>query len=154
MFSIYLVSRFTRVFESTINIMIRAKRKAGRTTKKLLTLTLTCTPCFSWREVRRLRIITLRKLSPWLSVLGCKHAESTKITFNRQGCGRNSELIHTLQIQVAEWVSHDVTMHFVNIYSPPQSTKRHSRFTRTYLTHPKMCQGGMRVNLARLTVPL
>ena len=57
MLSIYLVSRFTRLFESTINIMVRAKRKAGRTTKKLLTLTLTCTPCFSWRQVRRLRII-------------------------------------------------------------------------------------------------
>ena len=89
MFSIYLVSRFTRVFELTINIMIRAKRKAGRTTKKLLTLTLTCTPCFSWRQVRRLRIITLRKLSPWLSVLECKHAESTN------NC-REKQILHSI----------------------------------------------------------
>ena len=71
------VNKTCGLFESRINIMIRAKRKAGRTTKKLLTLTLTCTPCFSWRQVRRLRIITLRKLSPCLSVLECKHAEST-----------------------------------------------------------------------------
>ena len=83
-------------FESTINIMIRAKRKAGRTTKKLLTLTLTCTPCFSWRQVRRLRIITLRKLSPWLSVLECKHAESTNNCREKQrllSIGRDAEEI-------------------------------------------------------------
>ena len=74
---VYVFKLFCFTFHTGFWVMIRAKRKAGRTTNKLLTLTLTCTLCFSWRQVRRLRIITLRKLSPWLSVLECKHAEST-----------------------------------------------------------------------------
>ena len=140
--------------------LVRAKRKAGRTTKKLLTLTLTCTPCFSWRQVRRLRI----HFESYLRVCPSSNVNmrnqrtlmsgEIKITFNRQGCGRNSELVHELQIPVAERVTHDMTMHCVNIYSPLPSTQRHRGFPHTYFTHPKVCQGGMRVNLAGLTVPL
>ena len=129
--------------------MVWAKRKGGRTTKKLLTLTLTCAPCFSWRQGRRLRITCIHfasylRVCPYSNVNTRNANEQlsgeTEITFNRQGCGRNSELMHKLQIQVAERVSHDVTMHCVKVRrQAPKDTG--DSFTRTYFIskHPKMC---------------
>ena len=82
----------------------------------------------------------------------------TKITFNGQP--RDAEEIlnsctnskyKLLNGSRTTWQC--IVSYCVIMFSPPQST--HKRFTRTYFIskHSKMCQGGMRVNSARLTVP-
>ena len=79
--SILLVSHLV---ESTVNITVHAKRKAGRTTKKLLY----SDPINSMVQLEASSPIenyyTLRKLSPCWSVLSCKHAECKRTYREKQ----------------------------------------------------------------------
>ena len=105
---------------------------------------------------------TLRKLSPCLSALECKHAESTNNCRERQtflSIGRDAEEIlnsytnckyKLLNGTRTTWQC--IVWTFIVRRQAPKDTG--DSFTHTYFTHPKVCQGGMRVNLALLTVPL
>ena len=105
---------------------------------------------------------TLRKLSPCLSALECKHTESTNNCREKQrllSIGRDAEEILNSYTNCKYKLLNGTRttwqcIVWTFIVRRQASKDTGDSFTRTYFTHPKVCQGGMRVNLARLTVPL